>query len=159
DGQPARRPLEPGRRPAALGCRSPGRPRRVAPPLRQADARPGPKNGPHHCPRPRSPGRTLPSPGSTTGPGEVSEMHFAQPGWLWLRALMPLPWLRGRSRPRIAWPGFEGFPQRRRIGWVWLRALPAVSRGLAIGGLAVALARPQTVGGVTRIAGQGVAIV
>jgi Ca-activated chloride channel homolog len=34
-----------------------------------------------------------------------------------------------------------------------------VLRGLAIGGLAVALARPQTVGGVTRIAGQGVAIV
>jgi Ca-activated chloride channel family protein len=32
-------------------------------------------------------------------------------------------------------------------------------RGLAIGSLAVALARPQTVGGVTRIAGQGVAIV
>jgi Ca-activated chloride channel family protein len=34
-----------------------------------------------------------------------------------------------------------------------------VLRGLAIGGLAVAMARPQTVGGVTRIAGQGVAIV
>ena len=32
-------------------------------------------------------------------------------------------------------------------------------RGLAIGSLAVALARPQTVGGVTRIAGKGVAIV
>ncbi len=32
-------------------------------------------------------------------------------------------------------------------------------RGLAIGSLAVALARPQTVGGQTRIAGQGVAIV
>ena len=51
------------------------------------------------------------------------------------------------------------FPPRIAIGWVWLRALPAVLRGLAIGGLAVALARPQTVGGVTRIAGQGVAIV
>ena len=37
--------------------------------------------------------------------------------------------------------------------------MPAILRGLAIGSLAVALARPQTVGGMTRIAGQGVAIV
>jgi Ca-activated chloride channel family protein len=86
-------------------------------------------------------------------------MHFAQPGWLWLMVLMPLPWLLERSRPRIAWPGFEGFPPRGRFGWVWLRALAAVLRGLAIGALAVALARPQTVGGQTVIAGQGVAIV
>src|SRR5207253_10279202 len=67
-------------------------------------------------------------------------------------------WLLERMRPRIIWPGFEGFP-RGRFGWVWLRALPAAMRGLAIGALAVALARPQTVGGVTRIAGEGVAIV
>jgi Ca-activated chloride channel homolog len=86
-------------------------------------------------------------------------MHFAQPGWLWLLILMPLPWLLERARSRIAWPSLDGFPPRRRIGWVWLRALPAVLRGLAIGSLAVALARPQTVGGQTRIAGQGVAIV
>ena len=73
---------------------------------------------------------------------------------------MPLPWLL----ERLALDGSPGpaslrFPARRRIGWVWLRALPAVLRGLAIGSLAVALARPQTVGGVTRIAGKGVAIV
>ncbi|MFI5458548.1 MAG: VWA domain-containing protein [Isosphaerales bacterium] len=86
-------------------------------------------------------------------------MHFAQPGWLWLLVLMPLPWLLERARPRIAWPSLDGFPPRHRIGWVWLRAMPSVLRGLAIGGLAVALARPQTVGGVIRIAGQGVAIV
>jgi len=86
-------------------------------------------------------------------------MHFAQPVWLWLLVLMPLPWLLERARPKIAWPSFDGFPPRHRIGWVWLRALPAVLRGLAIGGLSVALARPQTVGGVIRIAGQGVAIV
>jgi Ca-activated chloride channel homolog len=86
-------------------------------------------------------------------------MEFAHPAWLWLMTLMPLPWLLERSRPRITWPGFEGFPKRRRIGWVWLGGLPAWLRGLAIAGLAVALARPQTVGGVTRIAGQGVAIV
>ncbi len=86
-------------------------------------------------------------------------MQFAQPAWLWLMALVPLPWLLERPRPRIAWPGFEGFPRRGRPGWTWLRALPAWLRGLAIAGLAVALARPQTVGGETRIAGQGVAIV
>jgi Ca-activated chloride channel family protein len=86
-------------------------------------------------------------------------MHFAHPGLLWLLVLMPLPLLLERARPRMAWPSFDGLPPRYRIGWVWLRALPAVLRGLAIGSLAVALARPQTVGGTTRIAGQGVAIV
>jgi Ca-activated chloride channel family protein len=59
----------------------------------------------------------------------------------------------------MAWPSLDAFPARHRVGWFWLRALPPVFRGLAIGCLAVALARPQTVGGVTRIAGQGVAIV
>jgi len=86
-------------------------------------------------------------------------MRFAQPGWLWLVVLMPLPLLLERARPRIAWPSLDGFPRRRRIGWVWLRLLPALLCGMALGCLAVALARPQTVGGVTRIAGQGVAIV
>src|SRR5262249_10514387 len=86
-------------------------------------------------------------------------MHLAQPGWLWLLVLMPLPWLLERSRPRLSWPGFEGFSPRGWRGWTWLRALPTVLRGLAIGALAIALARPQSVGGVPRIAGQGVAIV
>jgi Ca-activated chloride channel family protein len=86
-------------------------------------------------------------------------MRFANPGWLWLLILIPLPWVFERLRLRIAWPSLGAFPARRRIGWVWLGALPAVLRGLALGSLAVALARPQTVGGVTRIAGKGVAIV
>jgi Ca-activated chloride channel family protein len=86
-------------------------------------------------------------------------MRFANPAWLYLLILMPLPWLFERLRPRVAWPSLSAFPPRRRIGWVWLQALPAVLRGLALGGLAIALARPQTVGGVTRIAGKGVAIV
>jgi Ca-activated chloride channel homolog len=86
-------------------------------------------------------------------------IHFAHPGWLWLVALVPLPLLLERRRARIAWPTLEGFPPRRRISRVWLRAVPPLLRGAAIAGLALALARPQTVGGVTRIAGQGVAIV
>ena len=86
-------------------------------------------------------------------------MRFANPGWLCLMILIPLPWLFERLRPRIAWPGFGTFPARRRTGWVWLHAMPAALRGLALGSLAVALARPQTVGGETWIAGKGVAIV
>jgi Ca-activated chloride channel family protein len=86
-------------------------------------------------------------------------MQFAHPGWFWLMVLVPLPWLLERWRPRMGWPSFEGFAPRRRPGWVWLRWLPSTLRGLAIAALAVALARPQTVGGVTRVAGKGVAIV
>jgi Ca-activated chloride channel family protein len=86
-------------------------------------------------------------------------MHFAHPVWFWLVILVPLPWLLERRRARIAWPSFEGMPSRRPFGWVWLQSLPPFLRGLAFLGLAVALARPQTVGGVTRIAAQGVAIV
>jgi Ca-activated chloride channel family protein len=89
----------------------------------------------------------------------MSITHFAHPGWLWLLLLMPLPAILERARPKITWPSFESFPPRHRIGWYWLRALPALARGLAIGSLAIALAQPQTVGGVTRIAGHGVAIV
>ena len=89
----------------------------------------------------------------------MTDIHLAHPGWLWLMVLAPLPWLLERSRPRIAWPGFEGFPPHRRLGWVWLRTVPALCRGLAIAALAVALAQPQKVGGEIRIAGQGVAIV
>lgn len=86
-------------------------------------------------------------------------MQFAHPGWFWLMALVPLPWIFDRWRPRMGWPNFEGFAPRGRPGWVWLKWLPAALRGLAIAAMAVALARPQTVGGVTRVAGKGVAIV
>ncbi len=85
--------------------------------------------------------------------------HFAQPGWLWLTILLPLPWLMDRARPRITWPSLDGFPPKRRISWLWLRQLPTLLCTLAIGALAVALAGPRTVGGWTRIAAQGVAIV
>jgi Ca-activated chloride channel homolog len=89
----------------------------------------------------------------------MDAVRFAQPGWFWLLVLIPVPWLLERARPKIAWPSFDGYPPRGRFGWVWVRPLPALLRGLAIGGIAFALARPQTVGGMTRIAGQGVAIV
>lgn len=86
-------------------------------------------------------------------------MQFAHPGWFWLSVLLPLPWLLERRRARIGWPSLGSFAPRGRPGWTWLGWLPATLRGLAIVALSVALARPQTVGGETRIAGKGVAIV
>ena len=88
-------------------------------------------------------------------------MQFAHPFWLVLLVLIPVPWMLERARPRILWPSFADLPpgQRRRTGRLLLRFLPALLRGLALGALALALARPQTVGGTIRITGQGVAIV
>ena len=86
-------------------------------------------------------------------------MRLAEPAWLILLTLVPLPWLLGRTRSRIAWPTLDGF---EGIGHGRARlkgALPAMLRGLAMAFIAIALARPQTVGGRTRVAGQGVAIV
>jgi Ca-activated chloride channel family protein len=89
----------------------------------------------------------------------VSLMRLAEPAWLILLALMPLPWLAARARPKIAWPTLQGFPRGRSAGLAWLRHGPILLRSLAIACLAVALARPQAVGGQTRIAAQGVAII
>lgn len=85
-------------------------------------------------------------------------MRLAEPGWLLLLVLVPLPWMFVRRRPRIAWPTLGGFTRGRSIAAAWLSALPPLLRALAIICMAVALARPQTVGGRTRIAGRGVAI-
>ncbi len=88
-------------------------------------------------------------------------MQFAHPGWLLLLVLIPLPLVLDRARPRILWPSLAGFSDdhRKRSGRMLFRHLPALLRGLALGALAIALARPQTVGGVIRVAAQGVAIV
>jgi Ca-activated chloride channel homolog len=88
-------------------------------------------------------------------------MQFAHPGWLLLLVLIPLPLVLERGRPRILWPSLAGFSDghQKRSGRLLFRHLPALLRGLALGAMAIALARPQTVGGVIRIAAQGVAIV
>jgi Ca-activated chloride channel family protein len=86
-------------------------------------------------------------------------MRLAEPGWLVLLILLPVPWLLERSRPRLAWPSLDAFPRRRTF---WARLfpwLPILLKMAAIGCLAVAMARPQEVGGTTRIAGKGVAII
>lgn len=88
-------------------------------------------------------------------------MIFAQPFWLALIVLAVLPLWREWTRGRISWPDLGAF---RGGGagvspWAWVSRLPALVQALAIVALAAALARPQTVGGVVRIASQGVAIV
>lgn len=86
-------------------------------------------------------------------------MRLAEPAWLLLLVLVVLPWLRGRSRPRLAWPTLDGFKGVPR-GWAGpIRWLPAWLRAAGIACLVVALARPQTVGGRSRIAARAVAIV
>ncbi len=85
-------------------------------------------------------------------------MNFAHPGWLWLIALAPLPWILDWARPTLTWPSLEGFRRRPRPSWTWIRALSPLVRGVAIAAIAIAIARPRTVGGVIHIAGRGVAI-
>src|SRR3954454_22546963 len=86
-------------------------------------------------------------------------MCLAEPGWLLLLLLLPLPWILARSRPSLAWPTLDVFTSRRSKRAAALAAVPPLLRSLAIAGMVVGLARPQSVGGQTRIAGQGVAIV
>ncbi|WP_422931627.1 vWA domain-containing protein [Singulisphaera sp. PoT] len=85
-------------------------------------------------------------------------MRWAEPGWMILFVLVPLPWVFDRMRPRLAWPSLGYFPKAGRFGARGRHAFSLTLRGLAISSLVMALARPQTVGGRTHIAGQGVAI-
>jgi Ca-activated chloride channel family protein len=86
-------------------------------------------------------------------------MRLAEPGWLLLLILVPLPWWFQRARPRISWPSLEGFSPRRVAGLRLLAPLPILLRSVALASMAVALARPQSVGGRTTIRTQGAAIV
>jgi Ca-activated chloride channel family protein len=86
-------------------------------------------------------------------------VRLAEPFWLLLLLAVPLLWWWDRARPRLAWSSirlFDGVP----ANWVSRsRGLPLMLRLAAVGCLVLALARPQVVGGETRIAGKGVAIV
>lgn len=76
-----------------------------------------------------------------------------------LLTLLPLPWLWQWWRSRLAWPTLSGFARAPRRWAPVGRFLPPLLRSLALACLAIALARPQTVGGQIRIASRGVAIV
>ena len=88
----------------------------------------------------------------------VPPVQLADPTWLALLVFVPLPFLRQKGRPRLRWPTLKGFAKAPR-GWARWRFLPPLLKSLAIACLAVALARPQTVGGQVKVAGRGVAIV
>jgi Ca-activated chloride channel family protein len=84
---------------------------------------------------------------------------LAEPAWLLILVLLPLPWLKERARPRLAWPTLAGFAKAPRAAAGWPRLVPPALRALALGCIAVALARPQTVAGQVRVSARGVAIV
>jgi Ca-activated chloride channel family protein len=86
-------------------------------------------------------------------------MRWAEPAWLFLLLFASLPFLRERARPRLRWPSLVGFREAPRA-WAGIgRHLRPLLRGGALASIAVALARPQTVGGQIHIAARGVAIV
>lgn len=86
-------------------------------------------------------------------------MRLAEPGWLFLLILTPLPWVWAWSRPRLLWPTLQGFAKAPRGAAGVLAQVPLVARAAALVCMVVALARPQSVGGQTRVASRGVAIV
>jgi Ca-activated chloride channel family protein len=88
-------------------------------------------------------------------------MRLAEPYWLLLLLLLPIPWVAERARPRIRWPSFGLFPPRKwkAGGSGWRRHVSTAIRAAAVGCVVLAMARPQTVAGRTRVASRGVAIV
>jgi Ca-activated chloride channel family protein len=88
-------------------------------------------------------------------------MRLAEPYWLLLLLLLPIPWIAERARPRVRWPSFTLFPPRKwkAGGSGWRRLVSPALRTAAIGCVVLAMSRPQTVAGRTRIASRGVAIV
>lgn len=91
-------------------------------------------------------------------PASLGSWRLAEPLGLLALILVPLPWIAAGRRPRIAWPTLDGFRDARSIRAGWVGYVPGLLRSLAIACLAVALARPQAVGGRERIAARGVAI-
>jgi Ca-activated chloride channel family protein len=89
-------------------------------------------------------------------------IHFLQPGWLWLLALLPLVMIwRGRRGP-VAAIEFSDVGLAREVsrrsrarigGWVWL--LPLLAAALMI----VGLARPQRGNSRTEVTANGIDIV
>jgi Ca-activated chloride channel family protein len=88
----------------------------------------------------------------------LSTWRFAEPAGLLGLALIPVLLSARRRRPRISWPSFDGFRDVPRGRAGVLRLVPAFLWGMAVVSLSIGLARPQTVGGQTRIASRGVAI-
>lgn len=90
---------------------------------------------------------------------DLGAWHLAEPAALAALVLVPLPWLAARRRQRLAWPTLDGFRDAPAGRAGVIRVVPDLLLALAIALLAVALARPRTIGGQSRVAGRGVAIV
>lgn len=88
----------------------------------------------------------------------IGAWRLAEPWGLFALALCPLPWIAARRRTRLAWPTLEGFRRSSTVRSAVFRHVPSAMKSAAIACLAVALARPQTIGGQVRVAGKGVAI-
>ena len=86
--------------------------------------------------------------------------RLADPWWLLAVLCVPAAWLwTRRVRTRFAWPTAFAFEGARPTWASRLAALPVLFRVAACVCVSLALARPQSVGGTTRTAGRGVAIV
>jgi Ca-activated chloride channel family protein len=96
---------------------------------------------------------------SWLGSGSLTAWHLAEPFALIALGLALLPWLASWKRPRLGWSTLEGFRGVWTVKARVLRHLPSLLLSLAIVCLSVALARPRTIGGQSRIAAKGVAIV
>ena len=88
----------------------------------------------------------------------IGSWRLADPIGLAVIVLAVLPWILNWRKPRIAWPSLDGFRNAPRAFAGRIRHLPNVLKSLAIIALAVALARPQSIGGYQRIASRGVAL-
>lgn len=88
-------------------------------------------------------------------------MRLAEPYWLLLLVLAAVPWIAERARPRLRWSSLRVVPPKgwRLRGSGWRRFVPVLFRSVAIACLVIAVARPQTVAGRTRIVSRGVTIV
>lgn len=86
--------------------------------------------------------------------------RLAEPWRLLALLCIPAAWLLARrARRRIAWPAISAFRAAPATCASRLAALPVLLRVAACACVATALARPQSVGGTTRTAGRGVAII
>ncbi len=86
-------------------------------------------------------------------------MLLAEPVWLLVLLVVPLQLLWEWRRKRLAWPSLASFAKSPRGLAGWWAVVPSFIRVCAWVCLAIALARPQSVGGQTHVAGKGVALV
>ena len=89
----------------------------------------------------------------------MNDLIWSEPYRLFFLIFALLPWWTRRRGGRVGWPSLSGFPVRPSLGAKLRSVLPDLLKGFAIACVVMAAARPQTVGGTTRIAGKGVAIV